>query len=199
MRIHVSSVPQSRRRKKLLLPKPSLKKGKLGEILDTYKDLPPYFKPQTGLFLQKLVTLIRYKTPTHPNSFLLHTAPLQFNSSTDCWVASRSSSSSTDASNSSPGSCAGCLQWMRWEGDATNLHLILHSNGCEESDLLFIFCWKSWPNVWSFETYWFFLNVCMWDAAVLWGEGADMHCERCARGIAINLPWDAILHGSSKH
>jgi hypothetical protein len=45
----------------------------------------------------------------------------------------------------------------------------------------------------------FLLNVCMWDAAILWGEGADMHCERCARGIAINLPWDAILHGSSKH
>ena len=139
-RIHVSSLPQSRRRMKLLLPKPSLKKEKFGgdsrDIHIYIKIFPPISSHKPVSSLQKLVTLIRYKTPTHPNSSLLPTAPLRSKLSTDCWVASRSSSSATDPSHLYPGSFAGCLQWMRWEADATKLHVILHCNGCEESKFL---------------------------------------------------------------
>lgn len=74
MRIHVSSVPQSRRRKKLLLPKPSLKKGNFGgDSRDIYKDLPPYFKPQTSLFLQKARHSDRIQKLRHIATHLLYT------------------------------------------------------------------------------------------------------------------------------
>lgn len=140
MRIHVSSLPQSRRRMKLLLPKPSLKKEKFGgdsrDIHIYIKIFPPISSHKPVSSLQKLVTLIRYKTPTHPNSSPLPTAPLRSKLSTDRWVASRSSSFSTDPSHLYPGSVAGCLQWTRWEADATKLHVILHCNGCEESNFL---------------------------------------------------------------